>query len=445
MWFAFITILIVLSLVSVNHIKTVAVLLAELPVSIVGLLSWSGFILVLLISSRGFVRKMLFVALLFGLAGFVTGPYLEPPGDPLEHLRRVHENFCGQEIQNITPLNRGLIHYSMLGNIICLDKPVEPEKMLFRLDLANGLFWALAAASLFILARKAGLDDKWSFLSVVIAFLFFGSNRLSFFRYYSFGPVLTSMCMLWLWTACFFFKRKSQLLLSTAVALLLLPILLVNHIQEAVFLCLLLFFYFLLQLVQSSSLIFCRKEELDGKLIWSYISCFLLLLAFLFLWVAPQFSIIREWLFANISIKDISSPAFGVGSKEVVFNSGNMSAPFSLFWQGLYLGGDLSARRVKDTLGGAVFCILFFAVPYLWLKTKTEGENFKRRILFLALFPLIVYFIPLLHFVWSVNVWSVEYFRLCYLSMFWLFWADLFSVWEYYGRRERVLQKVANE
>ena len=73
----------------------------------------------------------------------------------------------------------------------------------------------------------------------MITYLFMGTNRFSFFSYYSLADSSSSLLIYWMWIAAFFFtesKSYRHLLSAVAATLVLTPILYVNHIQEAIFL-----------------------------------------------------------------------------------------------------------------------------------------------------------------------------------------------------------------
>jgi hypothetical protein len=78
--------------------------------------------------------------------------------------------------------------------------------MLRRIDVAHGIFLGVLLSGIFLLSRRIGLVARWAFFSCCIAFLFMGSNRFSYFTYYSFAPSATSLWSYWLWTAVFFFR-----------------------------------------------------------------------------------------------------------------------------------------------------------------------------------------------------------------------------------------------
>ena len=331
------------SCISLNHLYSVFPFLSTLSTNFLGGLGWSTAFLAVAYYGRKSIGQLFALVVFFMIIGFVCGPFLEPPADPLEHLRRVHELNCGKTVEQVPRQNNGLWQYSMVGVLICTDgEKVKPEQMLRKIDFANGLFWALLAAVLFIQGTRAGLPGRWAFLSVLICFLFFGTNRFSYFRYYSLAPSFSSMFVFWLWTAIFFFRKNlREIMKGLAVALFSLPIIWVNHIQESVFLG----FVVLVWLVINIAFNWGEKSFLlptarDNK--HNVIRKFFtvngtgLILLLIVCWLLPQFDFFRQWL-TRFFIRDVGQ------QYQEVFVS----------WHGLYIGGQVAGLRVMDTLGGA--------------------------------------------------------------------------------------------
>lgn len=408
------------SCLSLNHLYPFCPYFSTLPTFFIGISGWSTSVLAIVYLGREYLRELSVVVVSFFILGFILGPFLEPPADPLEHLRRIHEQNCSKDVDQIARANKGMWQYSMAGVLLCTDEgQVQPETMLTKIDVVNGLCWALMAAALFILAQRAGLVGRWAFLSVVICFLFFGTNRFSYFRYYSLAPSASSLFVCWLWTASFFFSKNLRALASGLItALLLFPVLWVNHSQEAVFLGFILLVWIVINvavnwgknsLLPSPAL----REKLGSAGTIFTVNGVGLILLVVFCWVLPQFDFFRQWL-AHFFIRDP-----GLGYQETV-----------LSWQGLYMGGRISGFRVNDTLGMLFLPLLCLSVPYFWPGFAKGAVERKLRIFILAVLPFIGYVVPLFHFIWSSNVRGIEYYRLCYISVFWIFFADFFSALE---------------
>ncbi len=179
-------------------------------------------------------KPTLLVFCTFLLIGFICGPFLEPLGDPLDHLVNIKDGLTKESLQ-ISKVNRGLWHYAMSGFLL---KPFQAWLGPLRgLDLLHGLYCGLLTVCIFLVGICAKLPRKWAFFGCVVAFVFFGFREFSYFSYYSFGPSFSSLMLFWLWiAACFFHHGLGSYTLSLLAALLLTPILITNHIQEAIFL-----------------------------------------------------------------------------------------------------------------------------------------------------------------------------------------------------------------
>lgn len=404
-------------LISLNHLHPFCFYLSKIPAKFAGMLGWIIALLAIKIFAKGHERPVLAVGLFFFLLGSLIGPFLEPPADPLEHLRRIHEETCAKTVDELGHSNRGLWHYSMAGVVLCGDNesPVVPERMLLKIDIVNGMFWALGTTILFILGIQAGLAPRWAFFSVVICFLFLGTNRFSYFRYYSLAPSFTSLCLYWLWIGLFFFKRQLlDIVKGLIVAVTIVPVLWVNHSQEAVFLGLLVAVWLILicleQNLQGESRVKNNSPSVFSGCRSGYYFCALLVVA---LWLLPQSTSFLHWL----------SRFFPRGQWPHY-------QYLNVTWHGLYIGGKITGFRVMDTLGYIGIATVILAVPYFYPGFFRGQHRRKWQIFVLAVLPFLVYFTPLLHFVWSSNVRAAEYYRICYSSVFWLFFADFFSCLE---------------
>lgn len=419
-----------IALISLNHIYPVFSFFSEVSARFLGGLGWATASLAIIYFCRHHLPQLVFLVATVFIAGYVIGPFLEPPADPLEHLRRVHEEFCGGEAGDIQRQNRGMWQYSMMSVFLCNNEYIgQPDKILKEIDSTNGLFWALLAGTLYSLALRCGLTGRWAFLSILICFLFFGTNRFSYIRYYSFAPSFSSMLVYWLWTAAFFFKKKNRdIIKGLTVALLSIPILWVNHGQEAVFLGFIVLVWLLLNVMftwgKSPLFPTALKETTQERGVGLCFSVNAILLISLFVtgWVLPQLDFFLGWL-TQFFIRDV-----GQNYQTVAVN-----------WHGLYLGGKVAELRVMDTLGMIGLLIMMISFPYFWFGFRNGGLERKVRIFVLAVLPFIGYFVPLFHFIWASNVRVFEYYRLCYASMFWIVFADFF-----YSIEQRYLSRYSN-
>ena len=397
--------------ISLNHLFPLVPFLSQMPTLCLGILGWATALLSVLYFGKGHWRSVALVAMATFCLGFSIGTYLEPPADPFEHLRRVHEENCGKTAADIRRSNRGFWHYSMLTPILCMDTAsVDSDKIFLRIHLANGLLWALACSVIYICGILLGLPRRWALFSVCVCFLFFGTNRFSYFRYYSLAPTFTSIMIYWLWGAVFFMRTSVRSMLKGVLtAMALVPVLWVNHHQEAVFLGFLLIIWVL------TNLFFLRpyprkqknREQLIPRL--RMYRFFLFVALFIVLWILPQSESFRSWL-----------SSFFVNSAALE-NYKNLW----ITWHGWYIGPRFNGLRIADTLGNIGLLIGVLAIVYFWPGLTPASGQKKLKIYLLALLPFVGYFTPLFHFIWASNNKFSTYYRLCYASLFWFFFADL--------------------
>ena len=301
----------ILSLISINHIfKLIPV--PYLSVTVVGSLGWGVVSLTLIVLSWKFWRNALTVFVLFFSFGVWFGPFLEPPADPLEHLRRTH-SFCDTQIDNLPTYfdiptavelptnNKGFWHYSMSGIFLCSDQEnVQADSMLRRIHVLHGMYLGMLGVGLFVLAKSSGMPGRWAFFSCLLSFLFFGTNRFSYFSYYSLAPTFTSLLLYWLWAAMFFFRKDLPALISGVLfALLLIPIQWVNHMQEVFLLCFLLVCWLLLNFHERIWQLSGRGAQKGQGMVMNMAtlrSCYLFFLLILF-FILPQLKFFQDFLF----------------------------------------------------------------------------------------------------------------------------------------------------
>lgn len=131
-----------ISLISVNHLFVFCPAL-QLSSSTLGYLAWCSFAITIVFLGCRYWKQLLLVCCLFFLFGYSVGPFLEPPSDPLDHLRHTYAT-CDKNSQDFKELNGGLWQYSMLGNILCHERySLAPKDVLRKIDIANGIFGQL--------------------------------------------------------------------------------------------------------------------------------------------------------------------------------------------------------------------------------------------------------------------------------------------------------------
>lgn len=391
----------VLALVSVNHLAPFSDLLL-ISTKTAGFLAWAAFALTLCRLGQQYWKELLVVFLLFFSVGWLVGPFLEPPGDPLDHLAASYA-MCGKTLHEIPQkTNEGLWQYSMVSNILCHERySLSPGKVLQRIDLVNGLLFGGGASTLLVVALRAGFRVHWAFFSVCLAFLFMGSNRFSYFSYYSLAPSFTSMWIYWLWIACFFFKsEKRNVVPALLVAIMMLPVLIVNHIQEVFFLALICSVWLGNILMTTVVTFFAEKGPLRQNPTW-----WLFLAAVLVaLFIMPQLSVSQELL-----------------RQFFVYDRWQEHQQTLLTWKGWYFIGKIWMFRINDTLGAFGFLPILLVPVFMFPKAIAPDFEGQWRVLILGLMPFIIYCVPLVTFIWTSNLPTVEvYYRACYTSLFWL-------------------------
>jgi len=107
------------------------------------------------------------------------------------------------------------------------------------------------------------------------------------------------------------------------------------------------------------------------------------------------------------------------------------------------LCGKVWGYNIENTLSSIGVMIACLSGFLFWPGSLQTDTAAKVRIIILALLPFVGYFVPLFHFFWVANVWAAEYYRLCYSSMFWLFFGYLLQLIEkkYHLYIERVWDK----
>ena len=392
-----------MSLLSVWHIvaKTSAV---RIPPAYLGALGWTFFALATATLGRRWWRECLLIFVLFFSFGFATKAYLEPISDQLDHLYRTQER-CRNWDEPVSVdqggwhhsrNSHGLWHYSMNSLFVCEGKEVRDttEAILLHIDVLQGLYIGLSAVIIFLLCMSAGLPARWAFFALMVALLFLGTSKFSFFRYYSYGPTFSSQCLYWLWIACFFFNRSlRQAGIGLLFALAIFPVLYINHIQESVFLIFLVSFWLLLNI--GEFLHHLRKPKL--------LALFALGLVLLF-FVLPQAEIFQN----AINISHLP--------KEMVMGKEHLHT-----FQGSYSFPKLFDPRLRllDTMGAMGVVSLMVTPLLLFWRWRVLPTSVRHRIVLLGALPLLVIAIPLYNAIWMTNVILPVYYRILYSSTFW--------------------------
>ena len=363
--------------------------------TILGWLGWATLATSTLYISLKYKKECFFVFLVFFIFGFFSKAYLEPSSDQLDHLHRTYEN-C-KNIDTGRRINYGLWQYNMNSLFLC-EKEINynPERKLFKIDILHALYLSFASTILYTISRNAGLPAKWSILSLIISILFMGTNKFSYFRYYSYGPSFTSLCIYWTWISLFFFSKKREMIFyGLAAALPLSIIIIVNHIQEVIFLFFIMFFWTTINLTEKISYSINKYRNLTA---WFFI----ILLA---LYIVPQFKIAQETIqiipFKNIWEKNQS----------VIF-----------YWNNIHIMGKIwqAQYRVTETIGLMGIFPLVISPLLFFINKKKISMSTAARVTILGALPFLVFCTPLLHHLWVAHVKIPVYYRIAYSSLFWI-------------------------
>lgn len=367
-----------------------------------GWIGWVTLTISTLLVSFKYKKECFFVFLLFFTFGFFSKAYLEPVSDQIDHLCRTQEK-C-RNIDTGDRVNRGLWQYNMNSLFLCDGETTNksPENKLFSLDILHGLYISFASTILYTISRNTGLPAKWSFFSVIIAILFMGTNKFSYFRYYSYGPSFTSLCIYYLWISFFFFSdSKKAIILGLFLLLPLIIIILVNHLQEAVFLIFISSFWVIFCLTEK---LYCLKNKNNILLPWTII---LLSLFFIF----PQF----QWFEKIFSLLPISN--IWEKNQSIVY-----------YWNSIHIMGKiwLPQYRVADTVGLLGFAPLALTPLILLFNQSIFSKSMLARIILLGILPFLIFCIPFYHYIWVAHVQIPVYYRIAYSSLFWVPIASFF-------------------
>ena len=371
--------------------------------NILGSLGWATLASSTIYVSLAYKKECFFIFFLFIIIGFFTKAYLEPISDQIDHLYRTQEK-C-RNTGSVLKLNRGLWQYSMNSLLLCESKDEihNPEKKLFFIDILHGLYISFASTVLYTVSRNSGLPAKWSFLSVLIAVLFMGTNKFSYFRYYSYGPSFTSICIYWTWISFFFFsKEKNKLLYGTLFFILIAPVILVNHVQELIFLSFILLFWLILNLTEK---IYSSKKTSHYFWLWAAT-------VFSFFFIFPQFQFFQNFFHSLINTAyPYSISNLWEKNQNVVY-----------YWNSIHVMGKIwiPQYRVAETIGIMGLAPLALAPLIYFCNQGHFPKSEQIRIILLGCLPFLTLCSPLCHYIWATHVQLPVYYRIAYSSLFWI-------------------------
>ncbi len=130
------------------------------------------------IRGLGNPRFLFWVALL--AVFLVPGAYLEFPGDPWEHLRRLNQWPLDAGV-SASPFAHRFAYFWGFSFLTAVD--FAHRRLV--LDLYSAFWQTLLAFQVFRLARRLGFSPVWSRVQVLGVLAFFGNGEFSFLRYYA--------------------------------------------------------------------------------------------------------------------------------------------------------------------------------------------------------------------------------------------------------------------
>ena len=93
----------------------------------IGYIAWGAIVSTLVFLGRKNLIKVGSIFLLFFCFGFYYGSYLEPPADPLDHLKNSYQR-CSTSSADVGKLNKGFWQYGMNAAVLCQKKQEKARK-----------------------------------------------------------------------------------------------------------------------------------------------------------------------------------------------------------------------------------------------------------------------------------------------------------------------------
>lgn len=359
--------------------------------------------------------KYIFFLLLLCLPITLTGPFLQPPSDPIFHATVLTDSKIDDIYRNTLNhafLNKGL--YKIILSFLVNEESFYSK--LFSLFAFHSITGMMLSSAVYVSSRLSGLPVKWSYLSVFLMFGLFGTDRFNFYAYYSLAPTSLNMPLFWLIMGLMLrltlYKVKFDLYVLLKlmwvffIGLSITTIIFYSHRQEGAFF---LYLYMFILFVFLSKILYHFS-----KIRYLY---YLILLSIFFLPFAllKKLSILPETVFQN------------------VVRYANYIVNIADIW---YIG-YWNAPRFFNTLSFYGFA------PLLFLFLLLYSSNKRRTLMGIlpGIFPFWIMFIPLNFFIWIYAVQSEgALYRLNYTSQYWISIAYFFFMNEY--KAVRFLRKI---
>jgi hypothetical protein len=208
--------------------------------------------------SRGFAFWVALAAVFL-----LPGAYLEFPGDPWEHLRRLNA-WPVDELVRSSPFAHRFAYFWGFSLLSAVD--FVHRRLI--LDLYSAFWQMLLAFQVFRLARRLGFSPLWSRIQVIGALAFFGNGEFSFFRYYALSSTPLAYLAYLAAAIAFldFLERRGE---RPFVTLTLCSVLIIlDHVQELVLLLVFVSTAFLLHVHRRASPRLRRALVVSGGLLF---------------------------------------------------------------------------------------------------------------------------------------------------------------------------------
>lgn len=336
----------------------------------------------------------------------VNGPFTMPPSDPLYHLNVMWRHAISSD--RLVLLERKW-NYILFFLLVKLKPPSSFHNALALINIYHYGIGIYLAISAYVSARLFSLKPLWSILAVILMFWFFGTNRFSYYSYYSVAPSAINMGLYWVLSALLFNKIRSirtiqwakisGVLYTTILIFLITPLMYRNHAQEAGFM---LFTLFLAYSILLYKIIVLLKSKLWQKIIIPLAVFWLVILIF------PQY---KFYYLAQtaIELEDFYRVVRHGGTAWIWF---------------------FQEKRVWDTLGffGMVPLVVGGVIILSGQFNIVSKARLQKLQYLLAggILPFWILFIPFNLMLWSVSITAAEVlWRASYTSQAWILWSFL--------------------
>ncbi|MBE7411780.1 MAG: hypothetical protein L6Q54_05150 [Leptospiraceae bacterium] len=344
----------------------------------------------------------IFILFVISIPVFISGPFFQPPSDPVFHSGLVWDFLNKNEFNYI---NRAIIIKSIFASLNYLTTPMEFVSKI-RLVLALHIISsAMMILSTYISSRLFGLNLKWAIFSTILFIVFFGTSFFGFIGYYSLAPASVNFAFYWLISSLLFrsiliYKVNknfffSKFFLVSVIGISLTPIMYYSHRQEAGFFF---FVYFLSIVVLLIKILYRSKLKPIIKII---------ILGFVFLIL----------FFPNSIFLNSKNPIFVVKEFETY---GEHTFDFYP-----WLFGNIFEKRAKETFGilGFIPIIVFLGVFFynrIMKRILSEKEGMFYFEMLPGLLPFWIILLPLNLYIWIKGAHSGVFWRFAYTSFFWV-------------------------